>query len=98
MRALTGAELFLAGAKLVNLSCGAGPDLRRSRFAAFDMLSEVVVDGFWTFLTSPMPVDGNTACAATTERLSRAVAGNSTLRVHWKGLLGSSGVRMAAGG
>ena len=65
------------------------------------MLSEVVVDGFWTFLssaTSLMPANANTACAAATGRLNRVMAGNSTSHVHWKGLLSSSGAQMVAGG
>ena len=65
-----------------------------------DKLSEVIVDGFWSFLssaTSAMPASANTACAAATERLNRLVAGTSTLRVHWKGRLSLSGAQMVAG-
>jgi hypothetical protein len=66
-----------------------------------DKLSEVFVDGFWSFLssiTSAMPASANTACAAATERLNRAVAGTSTLRVHWKELFRLSGAQMVSGG
>ena len=71
------------------------------RSPSVDKLSEVVVDGFWSFLssaTSAMPFSANTACAAATERLSRVVAGTSTLRVHWKELLSLSGAQMVSGG
>ena len=64
------------------------------------MFSEVVVDGFWTFLssaTSLMPANVNSLRRGS-GRLNRVMAGNSTLRVYWKGLLSSSGVQKVAGG
>ncbi|HCO09651.1 MAG TPA: hypothetical protein DIT42_00635 [Gammaproteobacteria bacterium] len=74
---------------------------KERRSPSVDKLSEVFVDGFWSFLsstTSAMPANANTACAAATERLNRVVAGTSTSRVHWKGLLSLSGAQMVAGG
>ena len=56
------------------------------------------VRSFLSSATSMMPDTANTACAAATERLNRVVAGTSTLRVHWKGLLSLSGAQMVAGG
>ena len=73
---------------------------KERRSPSVDKLSEVVVDGFCSFLssaTSAMPTNANTACAADTERLNREVAGTSTLRVHWNGLLGLSGAQTVAG-
>ena len=52
------------------------------RSPSVDKLSEVVVGGFWSFLssaTSAMPNNANTACAAATERLNRVVAGLSVV-------------------
>jgi hypothetical protein len=71
------------------------------RSPSVDQLSKVVVDGIWSFLSSAtraMPANANTACAAATERLNRVVAGTSTSRVHWKGLLSLSDAQMVAGG
>ena len=52
------------------------------------------VRSFLSSATSIIPATANTACAAATERLNRVVAGTSTLRVHWKGLLSLSGSQM----
>ena len=71
------------------------------RSPSVDKLSEVLVDGLWSFLssaTSAMPANANTACAAATERLNRVVAGTSMLQVHWKWLLSLSGAQMVSGG
>ena len=105
MRALAGAELVLAGAELVL----AGAKLINRRV---ELISKLTYHGTQVAISrqalqgrrgrllefSQQCYQVNTACAAATERLNRVVAGTSTLRVHWKGLLSLSGAQMVAGG
>ena len=108
MRALTGAELdaelVLAVAKLINRPVKLisklshhGKQVFITRYALRGRCLRFL-EFFLSSAPSAMPVSANTASAAATERLSRVVAGTSTVRVHWKGLFSLSGAQMVSGG